>query len=72
MKYKFKLTAEIPLSLEGFDLATDATLDLGMVTVEPSGEMNDDQLAIAKTSIATSVSAALGVPTEVELLSIQI
>jgi hypothetical protein len=71
MTYKFNASTEVPLNLTDFDLATTATLDLGIVSVTPTGEMNDEQLTAALTAITAAIKTTTGVDATVSLHSIE-
>ena len=73
MTYQFDVSTDLPLALTEFDqdLATGATLHLGYVSLTPTGELNDDQIANATSSISAAIKAATGADTTVSLKAIQ-
>jgi len=69
MTYNFIITTPVTLPLAGLDLATEGTLS-GLFSFQPTGELNDEQLATAISSVNTALTNQLGTSVTVELQSI--
>lgn len=71
MKYRFTIKTTKKLDLTNLDFANTATL-FSTVEVEPTGELNEEQLNKLKMELNDTVQAVYDNLAEVELVSVQI